>query len=572
MKKLTRCIAGCGRNIWAYPPLSDPDHLHRVGLREAVRRAAAELPSRGVVADLGCGWMPYKEWFETDGRTYIPLDVTGYPDHRFRLIRGGKLPLPNGSVDMLVCWQVLEHVHDVESFFAEVKRVLKPGAPAFFTTHGLFRIHDREDFWRWTPMGLRLLFEERGFTDFESDACDTTFAITTSLINQAVRPRRDGLVKRAIFRTLSTSINSIGLSADRLCAALGFTGHRREASTYLIKVRNSRSAVAAQTVGEVQIASASPSISVCVAICTRNRATELAHVLEGLEDLEYPSGLLQVSIIDNGSTDQTQQIAEAWCARRTNAVYLREAQTGLPFARNRAWQETGAELVVYIDDDAIPEKDWLVRIAEAYRVEKDRSPSPCLAVGGRVRLTLPDEKPDTRSWLGSNMLGWLSQLDYGPDTFVLDKPLMHLMGANFAVPRDTLEQIGGFAEDMPGYGGDERYVEAKIRSAGGRLIYVGSAVVHHQIGPDKLTREWFRSRLLAEGKAVAHLRMREPQHRIARTLKTYVQGLRGMVYGLAGTARDKSDPNPVNFWHSCQLWYARGLLGETTRLWLLRAG
>jgi GT2 family glycosyltransferase/SAM-dependent methyltransferase len=571
MKQLTRYIAGCGRNIWAYPPLSDPDHLHRVGLREAVKRAAAELPPGGVVADLGCGWMPYKEWFETDGRTYIPLDVTGYPDHRFRLIREGRLPLPSESVDILVCWQVLEHVHDMQSFFTEVKRVLRPGAPAFFTTHGLFRIHDCEDFWRWTPMGLRLLFEEQGFTDFQAAACDTTFAITASLINQAVRPRRNGLMKRAIYRTLSASINSIGLAADRLCASLGFTGHRREASTYLIKVRNSRSAVEAQAVDGIRIVSTSPSISVCVAICTRNRATELARVLEGLEDLKYPSELLQVSIIDNGSTDQTQQIAEAWCARRTNAVYLRETRAGLPFARNRAWQETGAELVAYIDDDAIPERDWLEQLAEAYRVEKGRSPSPCLALGGRVKLSLPDEKPDTQSWLGPNMLGWLSQLDYGPDTFVLDKPLMHLMGANFSVPRDTLEQIGGFAEDMPGYGGDERYVEGRIRSAGGRLIYVGSAVVHHQIGPDKLTREWFRSRLLAEGKAVAHLRMREPQYRIARTLKTCVQGLRSMVYGLAGTVREKSDPSPVNFWHSCQLWYARGLLGETTRLWLLRA-
>jgi GT2 family glycosyltransferase len=571
MKKLTRYIAGCGRNVWAYPPLSDPDHLHRVGLREAVRRVAAELPAGGIIADLGCGWMPYKEWFETGGRTYIPLDVTGYPDHRFRLIREGRLPLPSGSVDMLVCWQVLEHVHDMQSFFTEVKRVLKPGAPSFFTTHGLFRIHDREDFWRWTPMGLRLLFEEHGFTDFEAAACDTTFAITASLINQAVRPRSDGLVKGAIYRTLSASMNSVGLAADRLCAALGFTGHRREASTYLIKVRNSRSAVAAQPVDDIRVVSASPSISVCVAICTRNRATELARVLEGLKDLKYPSELLQVSIVDNGSTDQTQQIAEAWCASRTNAVYLREARAGLPFARNRAWQETGAELVAYIDDDAIPEMDWLERLAEAYRVEKDRSPSPCLAIGGRVRLSLPKEKPETRRWLGPNMLGWLSQLDYGPDTFVLDKPLMHLMGANFAVPRRTLKQIGGFAEDMPGYGGDERYVEGRIRSAGGRLIYVGSAVVYHQIGPDKLTRDWFRSRLLAEGKAVAHLRMREPQHRIARTLKTCFQGLRGMFYGLAGTVRDTSDPSPVNFWHSCQLWYARGLLGETTRLWLLRS-
>ena len=180
-------------------------------------------------------------------------------------------------------------------------------------------------------MGLRLLFEEQGLTDFETTACDTTFAI-------AVSPHQSGSqtstrqVERAIYRTLSASMNSIGLAADRLCAALGFTGHQMEASTYLIKVRNSRSAVEAQAVDDIRMVRASPSISVCVAICTQNGATQLTRGLESLEELKYPSELLQVSIIDNGSTDQTRQIAEAWCARRTNAVYLREARAGLPSA------------------------------------------------------------------------------------------------------------------------------------------------------------------------------------------------------------------------------------------------
>jgi GT2 family glycosyltransferase len=571
MDKLRRYIVGCGRNIWAYPPLSDPDYLHRVGLREAVGRTAAALPPGGVIADLGCGWMPYKEWFTTEGRTYIPLDVTGYPDHRFRLIRDGKIPLPSDAVDVLVCWQVLEHVDDMKSFFSEVKRVLKPGAPAFFTTHGLFRIHDRDDFWRWTPMGLRLLFEEQGFTDFEARACDSTFAITASLANQATGPAGKGLLRRALFRTLCTGVNSAVLAADRLCTALGFTGHLREASTYLIKVRNSESMMASPAAEEIRVVSAAPSVSVCIAICTRNRAADLAHMLPSLEALRYPPELMQINIVDNASTDNTQQLAEAWCKRQINAKYLRESRPGLPFARNLAWRKTDAELVAYLDDDAIPERDWLEQLAEAYLLEKERRASSCLAVGGRVELKMPDEKADTGSWLGPDMLGWLSQLNYGPDTFVLDKPLMHLMGANFAVPRSTLEEIGGFSESMPGYGGDERYVESRIRSAGGRLIYVGSAVVHHQIGPNKLTPEWFRLRLLAEGRAVAHLRMQDRQHRIASTMKTCVQGLRGLVHGMAATMRNNSDPAPAHFSRSCHLWFARGLLSETARLWLVGA-
>jgi glycosyltransferase involved in cell wall biosynthesis/SAM-dependent methyltransferase len=566
MKKLTRYIASCGRNVWAYPPLGDPDHLHRVGLREAIRKTASVLPSGAVIADIGCGWMPYKEWFLNEGCTYIPLDVTGYPDHRFRIIRDGKIPLSDASVDALVCWQVLEHVHDMNSFFREVRRILKPAALAFFTTHGLFRIHDREDFWRWTPMGLRLLFEEQQFADFEAVACDSTFAITASLINQAVRPRRERLMKRALFWTLCAIVNFIGLAADRLFTAIGLTGHRRESSTYMIKVRRSRDEVKTDGAVSIRTVCAPHSVSVCIAICTRNRSADLSRMLPSLESLTYPPELLRICIVDNASTDCTQQIAKTWCSHRTNAKYLLEPREGLPFARNRAWQETDAELVVYIDDDAIPEINWLNVLAEAYLSEKGTNTNPYLAVGGRVKLCLPKEFNETKQWLGDDMLGWLSQLDYGPDTFVLDKPHMHLMGANFAVPRRTLEQIGGFAEDMPGYGGDERYVEGRIRHAGGRLVYVGGAVVHHQISSDRLQPQWFRQRLRAEGKAVAHQRIKQTTGSMIGRLKVFGSGLRAMIQGLDGIIRNTLDPTPNHFTLSCRLWFAWGFLGESLLL------
>lgn len=510
--------------------------------------------------------MPYKEWFLGEDRSYIPLDVTGYPDHRFRIIRDGRIPLPDASVDLLVCWQVLEHVHEMESFFSEVKRVLKPGAQAFFTTHGLFRIHDSEDFWRWTPMGLRQLFEAQGFTDFAAEACDSTFAITASLINHVAKPRRKGLLKSAIFRTLCIFVNCISLAADRLCNAIGFTRHRKEASTYLIKVRRSLSKAETHATQRVGAVSAPHSVSVCIAICTRNRGADLSRMLPSLECLTYPSELLRVCIVDNASTDQTQQIAKTWCEHRTNAKCLLEPQIGLPFARNRAWQDTDAELVAYIDDDAIPEASWIDELVSAYLSEKCKDTNPYIAVGGRVKLQFPEEASDTEKWLADDMLGWLSRLDYGPDHFALDKPLMNLVGANFAVPRKTLEQIGGFSENSHDTYGDERGVESMIRAAGGRLVYAGGAVVHHQIGSHRLRPEWFRQRLRAEGRAVAHRRMKQSAGSIVGRLKVFASGLRAIVQGLVGSFRNAVEPTPSHFSQSCRLSFACGLLGEALLL------
>lgn len=43
------------------------------------------------------------------------------------LIDGDRLPLPDQSVDLIICDYVLEHIVDVSSFCANVSRVLRPG-------------------------------------------------------------------------------------------------------------------------------------------------------------------------------------------------------------------------------------------------------------------------------------------------------------------------------------------------------------------------------------------------------------------------------------------------------------
>jgi SAM-dependent methyltransferase len=45
----------------------------------------------------------------------------------FRLIEGGRWPVPDGSVDVCVCDSVLEHIGEPEGFFAECGRVIRPG-------------------------------------------------------------------------------------------------------------------------------------------------------------------------------------------------------------------------------------------------------------------------------------------------------------------------------------------------------------------------------------------------------------------------------------------------------------
>ncbi|MGC2064319.1 MAG: class I SAM-dependent methyltransferase [Thermodesulfovibrionales bacterium] len=52
----------------------------------------------------------------------------------FRVIDGSSLPFSDGCFDMIVSFQVVEHLYNYDSYFAEIKRVLKSDGLVLFTT------------------------------------------------------------------------------------------------------------------------------------------------------------------------------------------------------------------------------------------------------------------------------------------------------------------------------------------------------------------------------------------------------------------------------------------------------
>jgi SAM-dependent methyltransferase len=124
-----------------------------------IRRETLE---NSAVLDLGCGSLPYREMFAARGASYLGADIDGDPD--VLIVPGRPLPLAAASCDVVVSFQVLEHVRDVPAYLAEARRVLKPRGRLFLSTHGVWPYHPHPtDFWRWTADGLRVTCEDAGF-------------------------------------------------------------------------------------------------------------------------------------------------------------------------------------------------------------------------------------------------------------------------------------------------------------------------------------------------------------------------------------------------------------------------
>ncbi|MAF36184.1 hypothetical protein CL622_03645 [archaeon] len=93
------------------------------------------------------------------------IEVSGYPE-----VDVMNMSKPDNSVECLVADQVLEHVLNPFEAVNEIYRVLIPGGLAIVTTCLMNPVHyasnndqargHAEDYWRFTPNGLRLLFDK----------------------------------------------------------------------------------------------------------------------------------------------------------------------------------------------------------------------------------------------------------------------------------------------------------------------------------------------------------------------------------------------------------------------------
>jgi SAM-dependent methyltransferase len=150
------------------PPLGSPTWAVRAPLaawlREEAARAGRDLGGYRVL-DVGCGPKPYFPFFEPFASEYVGVDI----DNPAAELEGAAedLPVPDGSFDVVLCTQVLEHALDPALAVSELSRVVAPGGRVLASTHGVQVYHPspKEDLWRWTHAGLERLFTEHGTWD-----------------------------------------------------------------------------------------------------------------------------------------------------------------------------------------------------------------------------------------------------------------------------------------------------------------------------------------------------------------------------------------------------------------------
>jgi glucosyl-dolichyl phosphate glucuronosyltransferase len=223
-------------------------------------------------------------------------------------------------------------------------------------------------------------------------------------------------------------------------------------------------------------------------VCTYNRAASLQKTLQSLAGAEVPAGCSwELIVVDNNSTDGTRTVIESFLEE--GSLPLRcvlEETPGLSHARNRGIAAATGEIISFTDDDVLVDTGWLMHIAEAF------AGFEAAAVGGRILPLWETPPPD---WLDPSLYAYLAVADYGDRPLYLESP--KVWGANLSFRADVLTRYGQFDTELgraPGklYAGEEVELLRKLLQEGEKILYYPSAVVHHRIGGDRVTKGYFR--------------------------------------------------------------------------------
>jgi len=238
-----------------------------------------------------------------------------------------------------------------------------------------------------------------------------------------------------------------------------------------------------------------------VIISTRDRSGSLRTLLASLEQLASPPVAWEIVIADNGSRDDTPRLLAEWKLRDPRRTVVRVQEPGKSRAVNAAITASRGELLAFLDDDVVVDRDWLVEIW-SYFAKHD-----CAAAQGAV-LWPPEAYDDAELAALLERYRTIVHLDLSPDA-VRTK----LTGANMAVRRHAFAVVGTFNEKLgPGAAGlsEDNELADRIRRHGGWIGYMARARVTHEIDRSRLTEEYFAEYHRRQGRsrfAYKHNRM-----------------------------------------------------------------
>jgi glycosyltransferase involved in cell wall biosynthesis len=244
-------------------------------------------------------------------------------------------------------------------------------------------------------------------------------------------------------------------------------------------------------------------MDISVIICTWNRSALLDQTLTEMRKLEIPPGVeWELLVVNNNCSDDTDEVI----TRHGPYLPIRrlfEATPGKSFAANLALSHAKGDLLLWTDDDALVDPDWLGEYVKAVREWPD-----VMYFGGPVEPWFAVEPP---KWIRRNIMS----LDcvyairrMGPVTRLFEQFELPY-GVNMAMRRQAFDGVSFDTRIGPRGNtqvrGEETALIEQFKKLGYRGLWVATARLHHYIPQNRLTYKYIWSFFVGYGKTLERL-------------------------------------------------------------------
>jgi GT2 family glycosyltransferase len=212
--------------------------------------------------------------------------------------------------------------------------------------------------------------------------------------------------------------------------------------------------------------------SLSIVVPTHNRKEVLAKALAAYGRQTAREHILEILVVDDGSTDNTVELLS-----RRAGIYpvpvrvLRQESRGPAAARNLGIKEAGADLILLADDDIIPSPSLVAQHIDWH----GRHAGSPIAVLGHVEWAPEVHPTPFMEWLGKDgkyfEYGWLSarsELDF-----------RNFYSCNISLRTDFLRENGVFDEEFKCAAWEDIELGYRLQKRGLKIVYNPDAVGFH---------------------------------------------------------------------------------------------
>jgi len=203
------------------------------------------------------------------------------------------------------------------------------------------------------------------------------------------------------------------------------------------------------------------------------RKKSLEKVLPAVLEQEFPRDQYEVLVIEDGTASGVEDLVASFAKDTPSLRYYWKERGGPAGARNYGVSKALGEIVVFLDDDTLPPRNWLSSLVSGFK----KYPQ-AVAVGGFMEAPAALVRSNPFARFEAYQTHVVYKAGTTPVLSGFDCPAGG--SNNLAYRKNVFEKFGGFDESFPFAAGEDADLKKRITDAGHKFLYLPIKVEHLQ--------------------------------------------------------------------------------------------